>query len=82
MCEKILLFSLRVLSMYLTSYDLHLLVFRAFFAFLVEVGDSKRRLTQGAWIEKLRKHNLGEHCPNFIPNTKLCLFVNLRGVPI
>ena len=38
MCEKKLLFFLRVLSMYLTSYDLHLPVFRAFLHFLVEVG--------------------------------------------
>ena len=38
LCErKNILFLLRVLSMYLTSYDLHFPVFRAFLPFLVEV---------------------------------------------
>ena len=36
----------------------------------------------GAWIEKLRKHNLGEYGSDFIPNTKLCLLVDLCGIAI
>ena len=47
LCErKNILFLLRVLSMYLTSYDFHLPVFRAFFALLVEVGGGRRLIVR------------------------------------